>query len=520
MLGTAGLTALAQADPKNGTSRGSLGDHWATPTSTEVVARGSIAGRFTTKSGKGIAKATVVVSTGADEDDANNESEVKTDSTGRFTVADLSPGDYKVMFIDRTKRVQYAYGKGNRAAANVFTVRSGQTTTVNDEQVAPATLRITAVNARTGKQLRAFCTYLDDLPENERCTKKSVVVIKNLRADRIRVSVHPTSGSLYLARTDLWATTVAGRTTRFAAKLQLGGKIDTTVVDRGTGRAVQDVCIDAMTPNRADLPSGYGGCTDANGRSRTDPLAPGIYNLFITTDGDNGDNRGGYGSQWVGDTGGTGDQRAAATITVRAGKVVSAPKARLDKAGSITGTVTTADGKPVPHGDASIRVTTDQLPADGNIDDQGRYTVENLGPYRWPLVFHTDLGRQWSGNKGNRYAATAVQVIAGKTATHNEVVHAQPVVTGTVSLRTGAIRWGRLTSYAASTGDQVMEVDIAPDGTFTMPVPGGERVKISYYVRRRPDGVSGWHGGAKTFAQATIVDMPVTGAQTLNFTVG
>ena len=123
-----------------------------TTVNEKLLVLGAVAGRFTTGKGKGIAKAIVKVAPAKDDDDAGQDFTAKTDSTGRFKVAGVLPSQYKVSFTDRTGRTQYAYGKGARAAAKVFTVTSGKTTTVNDKQVAPATLRITAVDCQDGQE--------------------------------------------------------------------------------------------------------------------------------------------------------------------------------------------------------------------------------------------------------------------------------------------------------------------------------------------------------------------------------
>ena len=162
-----------------------------TTVNEKLLVLGSVAGRFTTGKGKGIAKAIVKVAPANDDDDPGPDFTAKTDSAGRFKVAGVLPSQYKVSFTDRTGRTQYAYGKGARAAAKVFTVTSGKTTTVNDKQVAPATLRITAVDARTGKKLSTFCAGLSVRPDDEHCTKKSVLVVKNLPADTVSVEIYP-----------------------------------------------------------------------------------------------------------------------------------------------------------------------------------------------------------------------------------------------------------------------------------------------------------------------------------------
>ena len=306
-----------------------------------------------------------------------------------------------------------------------------------------------------------------------------------------------------------------GKTTKLTAKLQLGGVIKLNAVDRGTGRAVKDACFSQVVPGRGGLPDGYGGCTDGKGKSQTYPMAPGTYNVFVYPTEK-------YGKQWLGKSGGTGDQRQAAKVTVKAGKVVTAPTVKLDKAGVVTGMVTARDGKPVTGGDVSISAWHYRVGGgDAGIDRKGRYTLDGLGPYRWPLVFTTRQGRQWSGGKGNRYAAKTVQVAAGKTVTYDETIREQSRLTGTVTLRTGKLQDGFLMAHTASTGDPIGDIWFWADGKFTMTVPGGERVKIEYHARvGKPDELTGWYNRAKSYEKATIVEVPASGARMLNVTVG
>ena len=56
-------------------------------------------------------------------------------------------------------------------------------------------------------------------------------------------------------------------------------------------------------------------------------------------------------------------------------------------------------------------------------DANGRYTITDLGPYDWPILYRaTGYASEWSGNTGNRLKSNPVTIKAGKTRTHNEAL--------------------------------------------------------------------------------------------------
>ncbi|HET9519372.1 MAG TPA: carboxypeptidase-like regulatory domain-containing protein, partial [Actinoplanes sp.] len=214
-----------------------------------MLASGSIAGRLTKPNGSGVAGVVVWVYPlykGFRNFDADHHT-TKTDRTGRYRIAKLPAGSYKVFFeyapradSDYGHRGQYAYGKGDWDAARRFTVQPGKTLTVHDKQFAAASMRIIAKDAKTGKRLKNFCVRVEG---REKCTTTNLIVLKNVQARRaLHVSAEPNSrSSAYLGAQRQAVTLKSGESRLVTMKFRKGGRIRTTVTAAATGRPVSDV---------------------------------------------------------------------------------------------------------------------------------------------------------------------------------------------------------------------------------------------------------------------------------------
>ena len=243
---------------------------------------------------------------------------------------------------------------------------------------------------------------------------------------------------------------VRGQTIRATVELTRTEAIVTQVVDRRTGRPVAGVCAIVATVGSHGLSANQvRSCSGPDGRLVvTLTGAPGTYQLYMLPGST------GYGAQWVGVAGGTGNRDLARRVSVAAGANVTVPAVRMDRPGSISGVVRTATGA---YGSACALPYAPE--ADGLwrespacTDAQGRYTISDLGPYAWPVLFMGDAWI-WSGNKPNRYFATPVRVTAGRTATMNAVVPTGAVITGQVRNAAGTVVDADVRAYNAVTGD-------------------------------------------------------------------
>ncbi|MGV9210328.1 carboxypeptidase regulatory-like domain-containing protein [Micromonospora sp. RB23] len=449
-----------------------------------VLPVGGLTGRFTTATGAALANAQVDITTV----NSYGGAWTQTDSNGRFNVEVLQ-GSYKVAF-STDDRQQYYRGKLTAEAADVVEIRGGQQTTIADSLLGTGSVTIAAVDSVTGAPVANFCA--DSVCSNGSGT----VTVSGLPQGQHDLFLYAPDGH-YFSRQLTGVRVKANSTTNLTVKLRPGAVIATTVVDRQTGAPLSDVCLDAFLPKQAALSDGYGECSDRNGRIEVGPLTAGTYKLFAVPLGST------YGRQWVGVDGGTGDERQAATVTATVGQVATGPQVRIDRAGTITGTVTDSAGKPIQGIDVSVLTAHPGVGVnDATTNAAGVYTLRNLGPYAWPVVFADGhYANEWSGDKPSRFTATPVTVTAGAAARQNAQLDSGVTLTGTFRTPDGTdYTSGWVVARSADTGDIAGSGSIE-DGRFSIRIKGPQRVYFTYdaslgegqqvsgrYLVTQPDG--------------------------------
>ncbi|MFG1838214.1 carboxypeptidase regulatory-like domain-containing protein [Micromonospora sp. NPDC049175] len=455
----------------------------ATVVNDTALPAGALSGRFTTAEGAPLADAVVDVTT----TELHAAVTTQTDANGEFAVQ-LLQGSYKVgMWAG--DRQQFYRGKLTQYEADVVEIRGGQQTVIADSLLGLGTVTVSAVDSVTGAPIANFCAQ--SICSNGTGT----VTVPDLPQGRHTINLDAPD-ALHFSREVTGVRVKASRDTKLTVKLRPAAIISTTVVDRQSGRPVPDICLDTFLPKQAALRSDHGDCSDHNGRIKVGPLAPGSYKLFAVPSSDT------YGRQWVGADGGTGDERQAAVVTATAGQVVTGPQVKLDRTGTVTGTVTDVTGKPVP--DASVSVLTAN-PASGNedttTDEHGAYTLERLGPYAWPVVVGAyPYASEWSGDKPSRFTATPVPVTAGAATTHNVQLDQGVQVTGTFRTPDGTpFTSGFVIARSVDTGDIAGNGSLT-DGRYTFRLKGPQQVFFTYsvllgekqfegrYLTTQPDG--------------------------------
>ncbi|MEO3817986.1 carboxypeptidase-like regulatory domain-containing protein [Plantactinospora sp. B24E8] len=464
----------------------------------QLVPLGSIAGRFTDANGAPFPNVSVMV----DSDNVEGNITTTTDAAGTYRIDGVPAADYRVRFYDwQTNLDQYAHGKRSREAADPITVRADQTTTVDDQRLPTGTIRVTAKDSLTGAAVDNFYVQVG---EQIVSTTTGAVLLSD-----IAIGTHTVRGGgddHFLPGNGPEVTVTAGQQAEVELALQPYGKISTTVVDRATGAPVGDACVYAQKVSTFVVELGCGGQSDSTGAVTLRVRDSGSYNVFVMPE------RGSpYGGQWVGPTGGTGTQAAATRVTVAPGVTTSLAPVRLDPVGRISGTVTGTSGDPVRHGIVSLVGPSVLLGSDTYhwpVAEDGSYTVDQLGPYRWPLLFAADNHPlQWSGGVGNRLTARLVPVHAGGTTDFDYRMKAGAKLRIGLPDANGA---GRVVVRNAVTADPVgVAGNISPD--VSIPVIGTQRVKVE--ITGVPPQ---WYGGTD-FASATPVWIPRSGTVTITF---
>jgi 5-hydroxyisourate hydrolase-like protein (transthyretin family) len=437
-----------------------------------------------------------------------------TEPDGSWQIPQVFPEDYVVSFTNRDSAVRQ-----DAHDAEVFTIRSGETTTVNETWQTGASVTVTAVDATSGEPVSGYCvTTGRDL--GRYCTEGSRVTVAGLLAGSDALTVEPAKSSDHVPSAAVPVTLTEGEHATVTVPVTLGGRVNTLIVDRATGEPVHNACVVLVAPGAGGIDEDDRACTNKQGKVTTWAKPAGRYQIFVYAPY-------GHGAQWVTPTGGSGDQREATVFRVKAGKTVKADPVLLDPAGTITGVVRDPAGQPVPEVDVDVTAwdigAGREAYGSPTTDSQGRYTIRTLGPYAWPLLFTPvdTYPRQWSGGVGNRFQAETVTVQAGASTTYDTALLAGGKLAGDVTVASGhpAYAGGRLTAVNAATGDQLAVADFPGQGAYELTVIGGNPVKIAWYLATPLASARGWWENAADLETATKVNIPKSGTKTLNLTL-
>jgi len=371
-----------------------VGDGQTLTVDESLLPTGSITGRLVAQDGSGIADASVGVSSRLSREWGLA---TQTDANGYYTIGEVfADTGYKVHFAQWDLHIdQWATSKLLEADADTFTVTGGAATTVNDTRLPTGSVKVTAKDSVTGAAITAFYAYIGDV--SGQATTGSVVLTE--------VSAGPRTlqlSSVGYNYTEVPITVTAGQETAITVTMVPTGKLKVKVVDKVTGAGLQDFVVLAMKPGDFYMPDGIGERTAADGSLTVEVGQGGPYHLFVYPK-----NGSGYGAQWVGTVGGTGSELSAATFTVANGQSITVPTIKMDKAGTITGKVTSETGKAVKYG--TVTMAPQSYHSGGGFGEvpvaaDGTYKIDFLGPYTWPLLFRADgHAFQWSDGTADRY---------------------------------------------------------------------------------------------------------------------
>ncbi|MDG4771149.1 hypothetical protein [Solwaraspora sp. WMMD792] len=299
----------------------------------------------------------------------------------------------------------------------------------------------------------------------------------------------------------LVVTIVGGPPARAAAAQSTDAYIKTWVYARDTGLPMKGVCIFAVpargTFNLQELCSSSTGL----GRVRVQVSVPGSYNLFARAPGYTG-----YGSQWVGPSGGTGTQQSARQITVSVpGETKTAPTIFIDRSVSIRGKLPAPDPVPPPGQRGTVGISAPEPeyrlpPISSPIYYDGSFNINWLGPYEWPLLFRIPgQADQWSGGGGNRLRADLIQAaVPGGSPIDFTVKRGVSAIVNFTDPPTGSDN--RVVLRNVTTGESVGVGSLGSGSKVRIRVVLGQQVKIQCLC----GGTTSWHGGTD-FDSATPV---------------
>lgn len=474
----------------------------------QLLQTGTISGRYLKADGEPDANAEVDINF----TDGSTTGFTSTDANGNYQVT-VFPGSYNVSFFGSDNKQQYAFGQLSQETAAVINVTAGNDTTVNDTQIATGTVTVTATDAATGAAIARFCAFADG---EQVCSKGTgVAVLTNVRAGDETVFIDPNSDKYMLANADhVSVSVIAGQNVDATLAFQPAAVIRTTIVDAATGAPVANACVLPFVPGFSVWPDFSGYCSDSKGKVSIGPLFTNSYTLFVSPPREST-----YGAQWVGRSGGTGQERDARVIDATVGQTTKVPPIELDQAGTVTGQVTSAaDGTPIANALVGPNPFTPGSGAQGQdvgTDASGHYTISNLGPYQWPIfTMANGFASTWTGGVGNRYQAQTVQVTAGASVANDVAMSSGAPLRGKALKADGTpiAEGGYVVAYNAKTGDVMAFAFANPDGTFSMPILPGQHVRIAYlfFDETTNTEYDGYFGGTSE-ATAQVIGIPDTG---------
>lgn len=443
-----------------------------------------ITGRIVQSDGTAVENATVTATSVA----SGSQKYAATDATGAYTIADLAPGQYRVSTFTNDLGSQWAFATKVAEDAAIFDLAAGEVRVVNDTMLPLSTVEVIMVDEKNHQRIKRGCVHVTNRSSGRTCENvNGVFTVRDVPADDYEIEAQP-EGTHWSATKAL--TVQPGRTQRITIEVERATAFVTTVKEAATGRPAAGVCVQFGEPNLT--PALFiKGCSTEDGRLVIGPLEGAVKaQLFAVHPEDR------YGAQWVGANGGTGDQRKAKFFTAKNDEAASIPALRVDPPGSITGMardVTT--GAPMGRVCAFPFALSSTIALDRQVgphcsDSTGRFTINGLGPYAWPVlhiaVFRLQYAWLWSGGASDRFAAGYVQVRPGQTTTADISMVPSATITGRALRSTGEASFANgIIVRNTRTGDLAADSTSSSDfetGGYVARGFATQDVKIEYFM--------------------------------------
>lgn len=298
-------------------------------------------------------------------------------------------------------------------------------------------------------------------------------------------------GAANVASADQVELTAGQKTSQINATMQPGATI-TGIVTDAAGNRVQDLCISLVPVSSLQSPFFFfeNVAFAYDGAYAAENLAPGLYAVSFGCFYGGGK----FARQWFM---GQSEQGMANLVSAPAGVVTSGVDAVLQLSGSISGTVTNRDGKPLAR--ICVEASSVGAPAPTYFfgpgftvtRKNGNYVLHGMSPGSYVIHF-VDCGKQtygsrWYQHKARPQSGTPVTVTAGTATTGiNETLAPGGSISGLVRDSAGAPLDGACVEALDATTQSEGFADTDSTGHYTISGLGTGSYQLTFYPCARP----------------------------------
>lgn len=483
-----------------------------TGTATTTATSGAISGTVSSATGAVVHGCVLAV-------DANGRSKTaSTTVSGAYAISGLSPGVWEVEFTGCGENYlsQWWPAQPSQVTAHPINVVAGHVHPGVDAVLSAGgeiSGAVTAAGSSTG--LGSVCVYAEPTaggflvsPSSAVTAPSGAYTVAGLPAGGYLVGFVPCAAGLN--RLTQWWTAQGGVTnasvitvkvgavtTGISAALVAGGAISGTV--RAGGKPVANVCVSAQSlaqPSDMWLASSQMyGQTDASGHYVMEGLAPGDYLVGFSQC--NGLNAVNYvlPVYWPG----SGNISVLPPVVVTAGKVTAGISVALKTGGVVSGTVSSATGKPLAGVCVFVEARQGFFGGTAVTGANGSYSVVGVATGTYIAVFQPCSGQNYASQPWKGGATFAVK--AGKTTTGiSAVLQAGAEISGAVVSSTGAPLSALCVVISLKTTTFIETQEAGPygfGGSFSLPglAAGRYAVGFSGSCMGQNYATTSWDGG-------------------------
>jgi hypothetical protein len=445
-----------------------------------------------------------------------------TGKNGRYTVRNLPPGRYQVVFASLLcpgssgNWLPQAYKNDNSVSAvfgdggAVIRVRAGHTTTGIDAHLRLGGEISGTVTGKAGTKLRGICVfaggpllYSELFAYSSQTAANGSYHLHALFPGKYTLQFTigcGSRGSNYAPATYRTSKIGLGQDETVNETLKPGASI-TGKVTLGTssGKPLAGICVDA---GNASGSVGGNAATNHDGDYRVIGLTGGSFQLQVSP---GCSNNGNYTSVTL-------------TAHTRAGKVTSGVDAVLQTGAVISGTIKDTGGSPVTGICIEVNTSNSAAAYEG-FDSGGSYVINQLDGGTYQIGFLSGCGNRgsyapnWYDNQPSENTATSINLTTGETFTANAVLQPGATISGKVT-STGGNALSGVCVEAATLFDAELGLPIAAaqtttrHGTYTLSNLAPGQYLISFGCGNGNRYAAQWFPSAPTAGAAHQVSAP------------